>query len=154
MSQKRDYYDVLGVSKTSSDSEIKKSYRKLAMKFHPDRNPDDPEAEGKFKEASEAYSVLSDPDKKARYDQFGHAGLSGQGGFNSAEEIFSNFSDIFGGDFFSDFFGGGFSGGGQRGSRARRGENLQYRLTIDFLEAAKGCKKNHQGSAYDTLFGL
>jgi molecular chaperone DnaJ len=140
MSQKRDYYEVLGVSKSAAEGEIKKSYRKLAMKYHPDRNTDDPDAENKFKEASEAYSVLSDEDKRRRYDQFGHAGLNGQSGFNSAEEIFSNFSDIFGGDFFSDFFGGGFSTG-QRGSRARRGENLQYRLTIDFLESVKGCKK-------------
>ena len=132
MSQKRDYYEVLGVSKSAAEGEIKKSYRKLAMKYHPDRNTDDPDAENKFKEASEAYSVLSDEDKRRRYDQFGHAGLNGQSGFNSAEEIFSNFSDIFGGDFFSDFFGGGFSTG-QRGSRARRGENLQYRLTIDFF---------------------
>jgi len=139
MSQPRDYYEVLGVAKTASESEIKKAYRKLAMKYHPDRNSDDPDAESKFKEASEAYSVLSDRDKRARYDQFGHAGLNSQAGFGSAEEIFSNFADIFGGDFFSDFFGGG--GGGQRGSRARRGENLQYRLTIEFLEAVKGCKK-------------
>ena len=144
MAQPRDYYEVLGVTKNATESEIKKAYRKLAMKYHPDRNTDDPEAEAKFKEASEAYSVLSDADKRARYDQFGHAGLNGHPGFGSAEEIFSNFGDIFGGDFFSDFFGGGFSGGGGGGSRARRGETIKYRLTIDFLEAVKGCKKEIQ----------
>ena len=137
----RDYYEVLGVSKSAESKEIKKAYRKLAMKYHPDRNPDDPEAEVKFKEASEAYAVLSDEEKRSRYDQYGHAGLSsgggGFGGFSSPEDIFSQFGDIFG-----DFFGFGgrqrSSGGGKRG---RAGEDLQYRLTLDFLEAVHGCEK-------------
>ncbi len=142
MAEKRDYYDVLGVSKDSTEGDIKKSYRKLAMKYHPDRNPDNPAAEDKFKEASEAYSVLSDPEKRARYDQYGHAGMGGQ-----------NFSyeDIFGGgggfaDIFSEIFGGGFGGfggfGGGGGGRPnlRRGENLQYRMKLDFLGAVHGVK--------------
>ena len=138
----RDYYEVLGVAKTSSAKEIKKAYRKLAMKYHPDRNPDDAEAEAKFKEASEAYAVLSDDEQRSRYDQYGHAGLKngggGFGGFSSPEDIFGQFGDIFG-----DFFGG-FGGGRSRssgGSRARGGEDLQYRLDIDFLEAVHGCEK-------------
>lgn len=102
---KRDYYEVLGVSKSASADEIKKAYRKLAIKYHPDKNPGDKEAEEKFKEAAEAYEVLSDPDKKARYDQFGHAGMGGNGGFGgggfgggmSMEDIFEQFGDIFGG---------------------------------------------------------
>jgi len=142
MSDKRDYYEVLGLPKDASPSDIKKSYRKLAMKYHPDRNPDDPAAEDKFKEASEAYSVLSDEDKRARYDQFGHAGMGGQ-----------NFSyeDIFGGggggfaDIFSEIFGGGFGGfggGGGGGGRSslRRGQDLRYRMKLDFLEAVHGVK--------------
>jgi molecular chaperone DnaJ len=138
MSGKRDYYEVLSVAKDASPSDIKKSYRKLAMQFHPDRNPDDPAAEDKFKEASEAYSVLSDEDKRARYDQFGHAGMGGQ-----------NFSyeDIFGGggggfaDIFSEIFGGGFGGGGGGGrSSLRRGQDLRYRIKLDFLEAVHGVK--------------
>ena len=141
MSDKRDYYEVLGVPKDSSESDLKKAYRKLAMKYHPDRNPDNPEAEDKFKEASEAYSVLSDPEKRARYDQFGHAGLGGQN--FSYEDIFGHgggFADIF-----SEIFGGGFGGfggfgGGGGGGRpnVRRGENLQYRLRLAFLDAAHG----------------
>ena len=142
MSTPRDYYEVLGVSKDSSSSEIKKAYRKLAMKFHPDRNPDDPDAESKFKEASEAYAVLSDDEQRSRYDQFGHAGLNGGGGFggfSSPEDIFSQFGDIFG-DIFGGF--GGFSGGRGGGqSRARAGEHLQYNLELDFLEAIHGCEK-------------
>lgn len=119
---KRDYYEVLGVSKTATADEMKKAYRKLALKYHPDKNPGDKEAEEKFKEAAEAYDVLSNPDKKARYDQFGHAGVDGQGGFGggagmSMDDIFSQFGDIFG-----SFFGGGggfrgfggSSGGGRR----------------------------------------
>ena len=141
MSDKRDYYEVLSVAKDASPSDIKKSYRKLAMQFHPDRNPDDPAAEDKFKEASEAYSVLSDEDKRARYDQFGHAGMGGQ-----------NFSyeDIFGGggggfaDIFSEIFGGGFGGfgGGGGGGRSslRRGQDLRYRIKLEFLEAVHGVK--------------
>ena len=138
----RDYYEVLGVSKESSAKEIKKAYRKLAMQYHPDRNPDNPEAENKFKEVSEAYAVLSDEEKRSRYDQYGHAGLSsgggGFGGFSSAEEIFSQFGDIFG-DFFG--FGGGSRGRSGGGGRGRAGETIQHGLTLDFLEAVHGCQK-------------
>ncbi|MEC7987353.1 MAG: molecular chaperone DnaJ [Myxococcota bacterium] len=138
----RDYYEVLGVEKNADAKEIKKAYRKMAMKFHPDRNPDNPDAEAKFKEASEAYAVLSDNEKRARYDQFGHAGLSGGGsggfgGFASQEDIFSQFGDIFG-DIFG--FGGGRSSRGG-GRQARRGEDLEYRLQLDFLEAVHGCNR-------------
>src|SRR5690625_3108418 len=93
MSEQRDYYEVLGVERTASGAEIKRAYRKLAMKYHPDKNPGDTEAENRFKEAAEAYGVLSDDEKRQRYDQFGHAGVGGAGGFNSAEDIFSNFGD-------------------------------------------------------------
>ena len=120
---KRDYYEVLGVSKGADKSEIKKAYRKLAVKYHPDKNPGDAAAEEKFKEAAEAYSVLSDDTKRGQYDQFGHAGMGGQGfqGFSNMEDIFG--ADIFG-DIFGSFFGGG-GGGGRGGSRARRGADLQ-----------------------------
>ena len=124
--EKRDYYEVLGVSKTATADEIKKAYRKLAVKYHPDKNPGDKEAEEKFKEAAEAYDVLSDPQKRQRYDQFGHAGMGGdasQGGFGgfsgggmSMEDIFSQFGDIFGGH----FGGGGFSGGSRGGGFGSR----------------------------------
>jgi len=147
MSQKRDYYEVLGVKKDADESEIKKAYRGLAMKYHPDKNPGNSEAEEKFKEASEAYSVLSDTEKRSRYDQFGHAGMSGQG-FGSYEDIFSQgggFADIFS-ELFGGGFGGfgGFGGGGRSESRVQRGENLQYRLKLDFLEAVKGTTKEIQ----------
>jgi molecular chaperone DnaJ len=133
---KRDYYEVLGVGRESADQEIKGAYRKLALKFHPDRNPDDPEAEEKFKEASEAYSVLSDPQKRAAYDRFGHAGLqgaAGAGGFNP--DAFQDFSDILG-----DFFGFGdlFGGGGRRRSRSQRGEDIRFDLALSFEEAVFG----------------
>jgi molecular chaperone DnaJ len=136
MSQPRDYYEVLGVSKTATDAEIKKAYRKLAMKHHPDKNPDDAEAEELFKEASEAYSVLSDAEKRSTYDRFGHSGLHGAGmnpGFNNSDEIFSHFSDMFG-----DLFG--FGGGGRGGRRVRRGGDLSIRVDVDFLEAVHGCQ--------------
>ncbi len=139
MADKRDYYEVLGLSKGASDDEIKKAYRKLAKKYHPDMNPGDKEAEEKFKEANEAYAVLSDPDKKAKYDQYGHAafdpamGGSGFGGFDGFDF----------GDIFSSFFGGGMGGGSQRSRNApMRGEDLQYRVTLTFEEAAFGCKKD------------
>lgn len=134
MSSKRDYYEVLGVGKTAGDDEIKKAYRQAALKFHPDRNPDDPEAEAKFKEASEAYEVLRDPDKRRRYDQFGHEGLGASGfhGFDHTEDIFSAFGDIF-----SEFFGFGM-GGRSRGPRPQPGNDLRYNLTISFRDAAKG----------------
>ena len=109
MATKRDYYEILGVVKTAPGEEIKKAYRKVAIKYHPDKNPDDPTAEDKFKEAAEAYEVLSDPDKRARYDRFGHQGMGGGGGAQNMEDIFSQFGDIFGGSGFEGFFGGGRS---------------------------------------------
>ena len=130
MSQ-RCYYEVLEVAREASDDEIKKSYRRLAMQYHPDRNPDNPEAERKFKEAAEAYDVLRDQERRARYDRFGHAGVNGaaSGGFGSAEDVFAHFSDIFG-----DLFG--FSTGGA--NRPMAGADLRYNLTISFGQAAKG----------------
>ncbi len=133
---KRDYYEVLEVARTASGAEIKASYRKLAVKYHPDRNPGDREAEERFKEAAEAYAVLSDDDKRARYDRFGHqgvAGAAGAGGFDPT--IFADFSDILG-DLFG--FGGGAGGGGRRGSAVSRGADLRYDLTLSFEEAAFG----------------
>ena len=135
---KRDYYEVLGLGREAGEPEIKGAYRKMALKFHPDRNPDDPGAEDKFKEASEAYSVLSDPQKRAAYDRFGHAGLQatgGAGGFNP--DTFSDFGDILGDFFgFGDLFGGG--GGGKRRTRAQRGEDIRYDLELTFEEAVSG----------------
>ena len=124
---KRDYYEVLGVGKEASAEEIKKAYRKMAIKYHPDKNPGDKEAEEKFKEAAEAYDVLSNADKKQRYDRFGHAGVDGAagGGFGgggfSMEDIFSQFGDIFGGHFGGGFGGFGGFGGGRGGKRVQRG---------------------------------
>jgi molecular chaperone DnaJ len=139
MEQKRDFYEVLGVSKGAGQEEIKKAYRKKAIQFHPDKNPGDKEAEAKFKEAAEAYEVLSDPEKRRLYDQFGHAGLRGAGvrGFSSFDEIFDAFGDIFGGGLFSDFFG--FGGRRRRGPRA--GASLRAEIVLDFMEAATGTKK-------------
>ncbi|MBM4075121.1 MAG: molecular chaperone DnaJ [Planctomycetes bacterium] len=139
MATKRCYYEVLTVSKTASDDEIKKAYRKLAAKYHPDRNPGDDAAIQAFKEAAEAFEVLSNSDKRARYDRFGHAGLEGAsggaGGFRDVGDIFEAFGDMFG-----DMFGGG--GGGRRGaSRSRRGSSLQTTLTIELLDAAVGCSR-------------
>lgn len=133
---KRDYYEVLGVERGSSEAELKKAYRRLAMKYHPDRNPDDKAAEERFKEANEAYEVLSDASKRSAYDQYGHAGVDpqmggGAGGFGAGG---ANFSDIFG-DVFSDFFGGG-RGGGRGG--AQRGSDLRYTLELDLEEAVRG----------------
>jgi molecular chaperone DnaJ len=138
---KRDYYEVLGVSKAASPDDIKKAYRKIAIKFHPDKNPDDPSAEDKFKEAAEAYEVLSNPDKKQRYDQFGHQGLNGGGyggGGMNMEDIFSQFGDIFGGSGspFESFFGGGGNG-----RRVRKGSNLRIKLKLDLQEIANGVEK-------------
>ena len=137
---KRDYYEVLGVAKTATDDEIKKAYRTLAKKYHPDLNGGDKDCEAKFKEVNEAYEVLSDPQKRARYDQFGHedprAGGAGGG--------YGDFTGGFGGgfdDIFSAFFGGGFGGGGQRARGPQRGDDLRYDLTITFEEAAFGCEK-------------
>src|SRR5438034_4850842 len=137
MSKKRDYYDILGVSRTATDQEIKSSYRKLALQFHPDRNPDNHEAEEKFKEAAEAYSVLSDAQKRAQYDRFGHAGVGSAAGGGFDPSVFADFSDILGDIFgLGDLFGGGQRGAG--GSRVQRGSDLRYDLEIGFDEAAFG----------------
>ena len=142
MADKRDYYEVLGVSKGASDDEIKKAYRKKAKQYHPDLNPDNPEAEAKFKEANEAYEVLSDSEKKARYDQFGHAGVDPNYGAGAGGGYGAGGFDFDLGDIFGSFFGGGF-GGGQRSNPngPRRGEDIQTRVTISFEEAAMGCTK-------------
>lgn len=147
MSTKRDYYEVLGVQKGTSKDEIKKAYRKLAMQYHPDRNPDNKEAEAKFKEASEAADVLLDDEKKARYDQFGHAGMNGgmgggPGGFGGGfqQGDFGDFGDIFG-DIFGDMLGGGRRGRSGGRSRGRPGDDLQMGIDIDFAEAAFGAEK-------------
>ena len=147
MASKRDYYEVLGVQKGATAEEIKKAYRKLAVKYHPDKNPGNKEAEEKFKEAAEAYSVLSDADKKARYDQFGHAGVEGagpdfSGGFGNLNDILN---DLFGGAFGGGFggfggFGGGF-GGGQRQQRVHRGRDIRVRVKLTLEEIAKGVEK-------------
>ena len=139
MSQKRDYYEVLGLSKGASESEIKKAYRKLAIKYHPDKNPDDSKAEEKFKEAAEAYEVLSNEEKKARYDQYGHAGMGqgfGGGGMNM-DDIFSQFGDIFGGA-----FGGSFGGSrGRGGERVVKGSNLRVKMKMTLEDIANGVQK-------------
>src|SRR5690606_1513817 len=141
---KRDYYDVLGVSRTADQAEIKSAYRKLAIKYHPDKNPGNKEAEEKFKEAAEAYEILSNPEKRQRYDQFGHAGTGGAGGFGGGgmnmEDIFSQFGDIFGGGGspFDSFFGGGRSGGGRR---VARGTNLRIKVKLTLSEIANGAEK-------------
>jgi len=134
MTTKRDYYEVLGISRDAGESEIKSRYRKLAMKYHPDRNPGDKEAEEKFKEAAEAYEVLHDPKKRQIYDQFGHQGLEGSGfsGFGGFDDIFSSFGDIF-----EDFFGFG-SGRRSNRSRSQRGSDLRYDMELTFMEAAFG----------------
>lgn len=137
---KRDYYEVLGVERSALGDEIKKAYRKLALKLHPDRNPDDPQAEDQFKEASEAYQVLSDAEKRDRYDRYGHQGLDGQAGFGDIGDIFSQFNDLFG-----DFFGGGF-GGGRAGRRRsangpQPGADLRTVVQLDLAEAVFGTKK-------------
>lgn len=146
MAEKRDYYEILGVNKGVSKDELKKSYRKVALKYHPDRNPDDKQAETKFKEAAEAYEVLSDEQKRARYDQYGHAGVNNQaggqyGGFGNMEDIFSQFSDI---------FGGGFSGGRgrQQQTRGQRGSNLRIKVSLTLEEINEGATKKIKVKKY------
>jgi molecular chaperone DnaJ len=140
VAEKRDYYEVLGLEKGASADDIKKAYRKLAKQYHPDLNKENPEAAEKFKEIGEAYGVLSDPDKKARYDQFGHAGVDGNygggGGFSGG---FGDFGDL--GDIFGSFFGGGFSGGSRRNA-PQKGRDIRARVELTFEEAAFGCKKD------------
>ena len=157
MAEKRDYYEVLEVAKNASADEIKKAYRKKALQYHPDRNPGDKEAEEKFKEAAEAYGVLSDPDKRARYDRYGHAGVSGQD-FSGASmnDIFSQFGDIlgdlfgggFGGGGFGFNFGGGFGGGQQK--PVYRGSNLRVRVKLTLEEISTGVKKKIKVNKYVT----
>lgn len=160
MSEKRDYYEVLGVSKSATATEIKKAYRKLALKYHPDKNPDDKQAEENFKEAAEAYEILSNPEKKQRYDQYGHAGMKGgPGGFGGGgmdmDDIFSQFGDIFGGAFGGGGFGGG--GGGRR-TRVMKGSNLRIRVKLNLEDVANGAQKkvkvnklvNAKGSTFKT----
>jgi len=150
---KRDYYEVLGVPRNAGADEIKKAYRKVAMEFHPDRNPGDKSSEEKFKEAAEAYEVLSDSDKRAQYDRFGHAGVggaAGRGGGMNMDDIFSQFGDIFGDDLFGSFFGGG--GGRGRGGagsgRGTRGSNLRIKLRMNYEEIAKGASKTVKVKKY------
>jgi len=146
---KRDFYEILGVTKSSTPEEIKKAYRKMALQFHPDKNPGNNEAEEKFKEAAEAYEVLSDPQKKAKYDQFGHAGVGGAGGgaqHMNMDDIFSQFGDVFGESVFGDFFGGG----GRRGQRSRgiRGSNIRIKVKLTLKEVAEGTRKTIKVKKY------
>jgi molecular chaperone DnaJ len=155
---KRDYYEVLGVSKSASDDELKKAYRKLAMKYHPDKNPDDKQAEDSFKEAAEAYEVLSNSEKRAKYDRFGHSGLRGGQDFHSyqnANDIFSHFSDIFGGGFgggssiFDDLFAGGSSGRGRQRHSGTPGSDLKVTLKLKLEEIAAGTTKTIKLKKHD-----
>lgn len=149
---KKDYYDLLGVAKNVTADDLKKAYRKLAIKYHPDKNPGDKEAEEKFKEIAEAYGVLSDSDKKARYDRFGHEGVGGASGFGGAgnvnmEDIFSQFGDIFGdGSPFGSFFGGGRSGGARKA--VRKGSDLRIKLKLNVEEIANGVEKKIKVKRY------
>lgn len=153
MASKQDYYESLGVGKSATADEIKKAYRKVAMQYHPDRNPGDSAAEEKFKEAAEAYEILSDPDKRAQYDRFGHAafqqGRGGHPGGMNMDDIFSQFGDIFGDDIFGSFFGGG---GGRRGGggsrRGSRGSDLRVKIKMNFEEIAKGASKTIKVKKY------
>ena len=137
---KRDYYEVLGVSKNADKNEIKKAYRKIALEFHPDKNPGDKEAEEKFKEAAEAYEVLSNDDKKAKYDRYGHSAFDGATGFSGGgmtmEDIFSHFGDIFG-----NFGFGGFGGSTRRGRRVNKGSNLRVKVKLSLIDILNGTSK-------------
>jgi molecular chaperone DnaJ len=156
---KRDYYEILGVTKDASAEEIKKAYRKKAIQYHPDKNPGDKQSEENFKEAAEAYEVLSSPEKKQRYDQFGHAGVNGNQGFSgqnmNMDDIFSMFGDIFGGHFGGGF--GGFGGGSRgRSQHVNRGQNLRVKVKLNLLEIAKGAEKKIKVKKYvscDTCHG-
>ncbi|MBP5393498.1 MAG: molecular chaperone DnaJ [Bacteroidaceae bacterium] len=156
MAEKRDYYEVLGVNKNASDAEIKAAYKKMAIKYHPDRNPGNKEAEEKFKEAAEAYDVLRDPEKRQRYDQFGFAGMNGQGGFGggasmSMDDIFSMFGDIFGGGSFGGFSGfGGFGGGNRGGKHVEKGSDLRLKVRVNLKEVATGVTKKFKINKYVT----
>jgi molecular chaperone DnaJ len=157
MAEKRDYYEVLGVSKTATDAEIKAAYKKMAIKYHPDRNPGNKEAEEKFKEAAEAYDVLHDPEKRQRYDQFGFAGMNGQGGFGggasmSMDDIFNMFGDIFGGGNFGGGFGGfgGFGGGARGGKHVEKGSDLRLKVRVSLKEVASGVTKKFKINKYVT----
>ena len=142
MGTKRDYYEVLGVGRDASDRDISSAYRQLAIKYHPDSNSDNPEATERFKEAAEAYEVLGDPERRARYDRYGHSGVDGNSqGFSDVQDIFDAFGDIFGGGVFGDVFGGGRR---QKRQRARRGADVQCEVVLDLAEAARGVNKSVQ----------
>ena len=150
---KRDYYEVLGLERSASADDIKRTYRRLAIKYHPDKNPGNKEAEEKFKECAEAYEVLSDPEKRKRYDQFGHEGLRGSGVHDYSHMNVNDIGDIFGdmfGDIFGDIFGGrrGRRGGG--GQRASRGYDLETTVQLTLEEVAKGCEKTIEFTRQDT----
>ena len=142
---KKDYYEMLGLRRDADIKQIKQAYRRLALENHPDRNPDNREAEERFKEAAEAYSVLSDPEKRELYDRYGHEGLQGQPGFTAVEDIFSHFGDIF-----SEFFGGDLFGSRRRSQppRPARGTDLRYDLRLTFEEAITGVKKEIEATRY------
>ena len=149
---KRDYYEILEVSKTATKEEIKKAYRQKAIQYHPDKNPGDKAAEEKFKEAAEAYEILSDDNKKSRYDQFGHAGVGGAGGFSgggmSMDDIFSHFGDIFGD--FGGFRYSNFGGRQQQSQRYSKGSNLRVKVKLNLQEIAQGCEKKLKLKKYIT----